>query len=105
MSVETDPLVWSVDMSWSQYRGNKDGDLARSDRRKYHVDRGDTTAKCSPRIFLNAMKNVRSVGFGGGIYDDMPAGRASELDREDVCRRCVPVMPVQDHADGRPDAG
>ncbi|QYF98468.1 hypothetical protein [Microbacterium sp. PAMC21962] len=93
MSTETDPLVWSVDRSWGNVKKNRDGDMYPSDYRKYHVDRGDTTAKCNSRIFLNSMKLTRPVGFGGAIYDDMPAGRASELNREDVCRRCVPLMP------------
>lgn len=76
----SDPILYSVDRSWSNYRGSRiSGDLAPSDTRKYHVDRGDSTAKCSPRILLNSLKG------------DAAGERLSEI-RETglVCRRCVP---------------
>lgn len=95
MSVDTDPLVWSVDRSWGNVKANSDGTMYPSDYRKYHVDRGDSTAKCHRRIFLNSLRDSKVPGMSGagGFGDDAPAGRASELAREDVCRRCVPVMP------------
>lgn len=93
----SDPLVWGVDRSWSNYRGNSNGDLASSERTKCHVDRGDSTAKCSRRILLNSLKGSDAVGFSGGVNAaDMPAGRASEIGRAEVCRRCVPVIQPDD---------
>jgi hypothetical protein len=76
--MDDDTKLWSVDRSWAQYRGNSDGNLAASDQTKLHVDRGDTTAKCSPRVFLNSMPG------------DADAGTVAEWRGDDrVCRRCV----------------
>lgn len=51
---------------------------------KFHLDRGDTTAMCSQRVFLN-VDLPRSYGNGYARLGDLP--------RESVCRKCVPVMP------------
>jgi hypothetical protein len=87
------PLLWSVDRSWSRYRGNSNGDLAPSAQTKLHIDRGDSSAKCSRRIFLNSLTDDVPVGFsGGGMSMDTDSGTASENVRDDVCRRCVPDL-------------
>jgi hypothetical protein len=80
---KNDPLVWSVDRSWAQYTGNSDGNFAESDTRRFHIDRGDSTAKCSTRVLLNSLAG------------DRPIGRLSEISpalRAMVCRRCVPAL-------------
>ncbi len=85
MSIEEDTPLWSVDRSWSNYRGNANGELAPSDLTKSHIDRGDSTAKCSSRILLNSLDS--------GIYADQPTGTVGELERQApgiICRRCVP---------------
>jgi hypothetical protein len=78
-----DPYLWSVDRSWSNYRGNSDGELAPSDHTKLHLQREDTTtAMCSRWVLLNALRG------------DRPAGRLSEYQGTEheglICRRCVP---------------
>ncbi len=80
-------MVFNVDASWSQYRGSRyNGELARGDASKFHIDRGDTTAKCSPRVILNSLP-----GDVGEWLDELEADTPSL-----VCRRCVPTV----HVDG-----
>lgn len=75
-------MVWNVDKSYSNYRGSKlNGDLPPSEKSKYHLDSGDTTAKCSPRVLLNSMP-----GDVGEWLDT--------LSRDEVCRKCVPELPA-----------
>ena len=74
--------LFSVDRSWSQYRGNSDGDLAVSDHTKLHLDRGDSTAKCSPHVFLNSLQGDASVGTVAELAADPKTARW-------ICRRCV----------------
>lgn len=96
MNNEADPYLWSVDRSYG--RMWREGETPR----KFHIDRGDSTAKCSPAILLNSLDLTRPVGFGGAIMADAPIGRVSEVERdmpERVCRRCVP----EPHASGRED--
>lgn len=78
-----DRILYSVDRSWGNLRSNADGDLAVSDYTKLHLDRGDSTAKCSPRVFLNSLSG------------DMGAGSVAEIEADTkyarwICRRCVP---------------
>lgn len=80
-TTEEDPYLWSVDRSWTQYRGNSDGELPPSERRKLHLATEDTVAKCSSRVLLNSMPG------------DRPAGRLSHFEADDpdvICRRCLP---------------
>jgi hypothetical protein len=84
---DADPLLWSIDRSHG--RMWREGERPR----KFHVDRGDSTAKCSSRILLNSIDATRPTGFGGAISADAPAGRVSEIEAEMpelICRRCVP---------------
>lgn len=81
-----DRLLWSVDWSWRQGRSsaNLDGEIPASARTAFHLDRGDSSAKCSPRVLLNSME------------DDVPVGTVSEWEDPEngnpsrICRRCVP---------------
>lgn len=87
---DSDPFLWSVDRSWGNIRTSQDGESFLGAQTKYHVDRGDSTAKCSRRILLNSIDGTTSVGFAGDIYADQPVGRVSEVRASMICRRCVP---------------
>lgn len=93
--MDDDTKLWSVDRSWGNHRGNSDGTLAPSDFTRMHVDRGDSTAKCSKRILLNSIDGTRPIGFGGDITADQPTGTIGDMATNPnfaamVCRRCVP---------------
>lgn len=75
----TESILYGIDRSWTRYRANSDGDLFASDHRKLHLDRGDSTAKCSKRILLNSLPGDH--GYTLTEAASMP---------EAVCRRCVP---------------
>lgn len=77
-------LAYGVDRSWSNVQHNLDGDLFPSQARKYHRDRGDSTAACSTAILLNALKGDRqSFGPDRGVPVD-------QIPRDELCRRCFP---------------
>lgn len=58
---------------------------------KYHLAReDDCIAKCSPRIILNLPLPDRGIGFGGPISFGDGGRHIYELEREDVCLRCIP---------------
>jgi len=60
---------------------------------KYHLDRGDSTAFCSTSVLLNIVLGWRPTGFGGPLSYGDGYARLGDLERGDVCRKCVPVMP------------
>ncbi|KQQ65205.1 hypothetical protein [Microbacterium sp. Leaf320] len=91
MSDVSDIVVWSVDRSWGNVRADADGNMFPSDNRKYHADRGDSTAKCNPYLPLNCLSHP--------IYGQDLGVMASEVDRADLCRRCVPIQPCQESPD------
>lgn len=78
------PVVYGVDRSWSNYRANSDGHMAPSDHRKFHLDRGDSTAKCSSRVLLNSLPGDRGEPLAD-LERNAPGA---------VCRRCVPRSTV-----------
>lgn len=89
MDDETDPYLWTVDRGWGRVPSNSEGEPYYET--KLHIDRGDSTAKCSRRIFLNSLPLARGV-----ITADAPAGRVSDFEddlnlRTLICRRCVPT--------------
>lgn len=83
--VATETIVWNVDSQrYSDFVS------------KFHLNRGDSTAKCSPRILLNLPIRGRAIGIGGSVVEDSYGDGGwylDGLDRDQICRRCVPVLP------------